>query len=148
MAEHEDFREMGREFWRVWGEEGADELLARYDDFFAPDAVWAPPTGRVAGRMYVGRDGFAEYVEDYKELFASFKGDLDEDSVELVGDQLFRTRVHVEATLREGGSVDANLHALTQVDGMKITYGWGTYEPEAAERKLAELQAGQEIADA
>jgi hypothetical protein len=155
VAEVERFREMSREFWRIWGEEGADELAARYEDFFAPDAVWAPPTGQVAGRMYVGRDGFAEYVEDYKELFVSFTGDLDEDSVELVGDLLLRTRVSVVATLRAGGAIDATLHTVTKTDAMRMTYAWGTYEPDAAERKIGELraeaeelQAGQETADA
>ena len=148
MPEHEDFREMSREFWRVWAEGGAHELLVRYEDFFAPDAVWAPPTGQVAGRTFVGRDGFAEYLREYEELFVSFAGRLDEDSVELVGDLLFRTRVRVKATLHEGGAIDATLHTVTQMDGTKITNAWGTYEPDAAERKIAELVAEQEAANA
>jgi hypothetical protein len=148
VSEVERFREMSREFWRVWAEEGGDELVARYADFFVPDAVWAPPTGQVAGRTYIGRDGFAEYVEDDKGLFVSCHGDLNEDSVELVGDLLLRTRVSVVATLREGGAIDATLHTVTQTDGMRTTYAWATYEPDAAKRKIAELVAEQEAANA
>ena len=78
----------------------------------------------------------------------SFAGHLDPESVELVGDLLFRTRVRVKATLHEGGAIDATLHTVTQMDGTKITNAWGTYEPDAAERKIAELLAEQEAADA
>ncbi len=155
MSEVERFREMSREFWRIWGEEGADELVARYEDFFAPDAVWAPPTGQVAGRKYVGRDGFAEYAEDYKELFVSFTGDLDEDSVELVGDLLLRTRVSVVATLRAGGAIDANA-AHGDPDGRDeddlcmghLRAGCRRAQDRGAPRRGEELQAGQETADA
>ena len=144
--------EMTAEFWRVWQENGVEALLDRYQDFFIEDAVWSPPVSQVAGHDYVGRAGFAEYVRDFHDAFKSFGGSIQD--VEHVGpdehlaSNLVRTTVRVSAELTAGGRIDASLIAISRLRDGRIAYAWGGYDPEAAAQKLAELQAGQETADA
>ncbi len=49
---------------------------------------------------------------------------------------------------RDGGTLDSHLITIVQLVNGRMAYGFGTYDPEAAAQKLAELQAGQETADA
>ena len=64
-----------REFWRLWRNDGFDELLARYDDFFTEDLEWHSPVARMTGRSYVGRAGLAAHLADLRESFTDIKAD-------------------------------------------------------------------------
>ncbi len=137
-----------REFWLVWGEEGVETLLARHEDFFVEDAVWSPPVAQLAGRDYVGRAGFSDYVNDFNDTFNAFGGELRAGAEEEVAADLWRFEVRVSAELRDGGRLDANLIALVRMRDGRMSYGWGSYDPAAAERRIAELRAESDDADA
>ena len=52
----------------VINEEGGRALLERYEEFFTNDFDFRPAmTGSIDGRTYRGRDGFAEYWNDFYE---------------------------------------------------------------------------------
>ena len=148
MSGFSGFADFIREFWRVWGEEGVEALLVRYEDFFAEDAVWSPPVAQIAGDDYVGRAGFAEYVNDFHDTFKSFGGEVGGGTDEVVSTDLWRLEVRVSAELRDGGRLDANLIAIVRMRDGRMVYGWGSYDPAAAERKIAELQAESDDAGA
>jgi len=143
-ARFSSHEELGREFWRVWSEEGVEQVLAQYETFFTEDAVWSPVTAQVAGHDYSGRDGFAEYVGDFHDTFRSFGGELL--SIEELSDGIARSEVRVSAEMLNGGVLEANLFTLTRFRGGRVEYGWGTYDPKAAEQKLEEFLSQREDA--
>jgi ketosteroid isomerase-like protein len=49
---------------------GPETLLDSYGDLFTDDFEWTPVlAGRVEGRTYRGREGFAEYWRDFTDAF-------------------------------------------------------------------------------
>jgi ketosteroid isomerase-like protein len=140
MTSTSDREAIAREFWRVWKEEGVERVLARYEEFFADDGVWSPPISRITGQDYIGRSGFADYVRDFQEAFESFDGEIE--TSEDIDGGLVRAVLHVSAVHAAGGALEATLIALTRVqDDGRAAYAWGTYDPEEAATKLAELRA-------
>ncbi len=145
-SEFASVEDLTAEFWRVWEVDDVEGLLARYEDFFVDDAVWSPPIAQVAGHDYVGRAGFAEYVGDFRQAFNTFEASVESveaaGSADGAGGELARATVRLRAELANGGRIDAKLLTVVRVRDGRIDYAWGGYDPEAAERKLAELQAG------
>jgi hypothetical protein len=76
------------------------------------------------------------------EVFDSFDAELE--SLEWIDDHLARYVVKTRGLLRDGSAVDGTQIWLTRVgDDGRSAYTWGTYDPEEAERKLAELRAAK-----
>lgn len=152
MSGFGSIEELTVEFWRVWEDDDVEGLLTRYEDVFTDDAVWSPPIAQVAGHDYVGRAGFAQYVGDFRQAFNSFEPNVE--SVEAIAGadgaegELARATVRLGAELANGGRIDAKLLTVVRVRGGRIDYAWGGYDPEAAERKLAELSAAAGARDA
>ena len=59
-----------RRGFEVLAADGPQELIDRYDEFFAEDFEWMPAlVGGVTGRTYRGREAFAEYWRDFTDAF-------------------------------------------------------------------------------
>jgi hypothetical protein len=96
----------------------------------------------MAGDRYIGRAGFADYVEAVSEVYERFDAELV--SIEWVDDHLARSVVRTRGLLRDGSAVDGKQIWLTEVsDEGRSAYTWGTYDPEEADRKLTELRAAR-----
>jgi len=134
-------RELLLEFWNVWSTDGAVGVLHRYDQFFTHDMDWRPPIAGMLGTEYVGREGWARYVSDFGDIFASFESeDLE---VKEVAAELFTARARVRATASSGETLDAVLFVIARFRDGLISYGWGTYDDQAAETMLAAILDGE-----
>jgi hypothetical protein len=126
--------DMMREFWRVWEHEGIERLHERYEEFFVADGAWRPPISRVSGGDYVGKDGFAQYVIDFRQAFVSFAGRILE--VVEVAPDVYTTKTRVTATYLAGGSLDGLLYAVIRFREGRMAHVFGSYDPEEAAGEL------------
>jgi ketosteroid isomerase-like protein len=133
-----------RECWRGGNEEGLSGLLARYDDFFTDDFEWRPPVSQVTGARYLGRKGFEQYVADVEEGLDRVHGEL-EDATEIAPDVVrSRARMHGEGT-GSGAVIDAPVIGIARFRDGRMCWGWGSYDPAAAERVAHALVRGEEV---
>jgi hypothetical protein len=123
-----------REFWRTWEQEGVERLYERYLDFFVEDADFRPPISRVSGAGYVGREGFAKYVEDFNDAFRSFGGEIVE--VTEIRPHVFTSRTRVTAQRAGGGTIDALLYGVAGFRAGRIALAIGSYDPKEAAEAL------------
>ena len=133
-----------REFWRLWRNDGFDELLARYDDFFTEDLEWHSPVARMTGRSYVGRAGLAAHLADLRESFTDIKADptkLAEIAPDVVRSDVL---IHGEGPT-SGVTVDAPLVALARLRDGLMYWTWASFDLAAAERMAAGVVGGEEV---
>ena len=134
-------RELLIRFWDVWSGEGAVGVLHRHDEFFTRRFQWRPPIVGMLGEAYVGREGWVRYASDFGDVFASFETENLE--VSEVTPDLFTVKAQVKATRSGGDSSQALLFVVAGFRGGRISYGWGTYDPQEAETAVAAILAGE-----
>ena len=135
--------ELLREFWRLWRNDGFDELLARYDDFFTEDLEWHSPVARMTGRSYVGRAGLAAHLADLRESFTDIKADptkIAEIAPDVVRSDVL---IHGEGPT-SGVTVDAPLLALGRLRDGRMCWVWASFDLGEGERMASEVAMGQE----
>ncbi len=118
-------------------EVGVDELLERYDEFFADDFEFRPVlAGSVEGRTYRGRSGFEEYWRSFNDAF---------EGIEFIGpafESVDADRILVTTTVRghsAGAQVPIELevaHLWEIKDGL-IAAGETFTSPRDARERLA-----------
>ena len=126
--------ELVREFWRVWSDEGVERLHERYDDFFVEDGNFRPPISRVSGGGYVGKQGFARYVDDFHEAFRSFGGPVIE--IAEVTPDVATAKIRVTAAYAAGGSIDGLLYGVLRFRDGRLADVFGSYDPAEAAAEL------------
>jgi ketosteroid isomerase-like protein len=126
------------EFWRVWKRDGAAGLVARYDEFFHPDAEWSPPMRELTGMRYVGREGLERYAHDLAQVLEGLEGELEE-IVEVAPD-VVRSRVRLRAKGKVSGmALDAEMIAIGRFRDGRMSLAWASYDPELAARAEAAI---------
>jgi ketosteroid isomerase-like protein len=137
--------ELVREFWRLWRNEGFDELLARYEDFFTEDLEWQSPVAEMEGRRYVGRAGLKSHLADLRESFTGI-GARPIEIVE-IAPRLVRSDVLIHGEGPTSGvTVDAPLIALCRMRDRRIGWTWASFDLDEGERMVQEV--AREIAAA
>jgi ketosteroid isomerase-like protein len=125
--------ELMTEFWRTWSDEGAEALVARYDEFFAEDAEWFPPVRELTGMRYAGRHGIEQYAHDIGHVLGDLHGELEE-IVEVTPD-VVRARVRMRADGKVSGvELDAPMIAIARFRDRRMELAWASYDAEAADR--------------
>jgi ketosteroid isomerase-like protein len=136
--------ELIREFWRLWRNDGFDELLARYDDFFTEDLEWHSPVARMTGRSYIGRAGLAGHLADLRESFTDISADptrIAEIAPDVVRSDVL---IHGEGPT-SGVTVDAPLIALVSLREGRVCWTWASFDLAAAERMAASVADGEQV---
>jgi ketosteroid isomerase-like protein len=125
--------ELMREFWRTWSEDGAEALVARYDEFFTEDAEWFPPVRELTGMRYGGRHGIEQYAHDIGHVLGDLHGDLEE--IAEVTPDVVRARVRMRADGKVSGvELDAPMIAIARFREGRMELAWASYDAEAADR--------------
>ena len=136
--------ELVHQFWRLWRNDGFDELLARYDDFFTEDLEWHSPVARMTGRSYVGRAGLGRHLADLRESFTDIKADptkIAEIAPDVVRSDVL---IHGEGS-KSGVSVDAPLVALARLREGRMYWMWASFDLAAAEEMAGAITRGEEV---
>ena len=136
--------ELVREFWGLWRNDGFDELIARYDDFFTEDLEWHSPVARMAGRSCVGRAELAQHVADLRESFTEIKADprkIAEIAPDVVRSDVL---IHGEGPT-SGVVVDAPLVALARMREARMYWTWASFDLVAAEEMAGAITRGEEV---
>jgi ketosteroid isomerase-like protein len=137
--------ELMQEFWRTWSEEGAEALVARYDEFFTEDAEWSPPVRELTGIRYSGRHGIERYAHDIGQVLGDLHGELEE-IVEIAPD-VVRARVRMRADGKVSGvELDAPMIAIARFREGRMSLAWASYDPEAAARAQEAIVRGEPVA--
>ena len=137
--------ELLREFWTLWRNDGFDELLARYEDFFTEDLEWHSPVAELTGRCYVGRADFERHIADLRESFRHIKATPRE--IAEIAPDVFRSDVliHGEGP-GSGATVDSPLVALCCLRDGRMCWTWASFDLGEGERMASELAMGKEQA--
>ncbi len=141
--------ELVREFWGLWRNDGFDELLSRYDDFFTEDLEWHSPVAEMTGRSYVGRTGLAGHLADLRESFTDIRADPTK--IAEIAPDVVRSDVLIHGQGPTSGvTVDAPLVALARVREGRICWTWASFDLAVAEQMAAALarEEAREAADA
>ncbi len=137
--------ELLREFWDLWCNDGFDELLARYEDFFTDDLEWHSPVAEMAGRRYVGRADFERHIADLRESFTEIKADPTE--IAEIAPDVVRSDVLIHGEGPTSGvAVDAPLLALGRLRAGRMCWTWASFDLGEGERMASELAIGKEQA--
>jgi hypothetical protein len=133
-----------RELWRVWKQDGAAALLARYEDFFTGDAEWCPPMREMTGVRYIGREGLEQYIHDLGHVLKGLHGELEEIS-EITPD-VVRTRVRIRAESKVSGvTIDAPMIGIARFRDARVSLAWASYDAAAAERAEVAIVNGDPV---
>jgi ketosteroid isomerase-like protein len=133
-----------REFWRLWRNDGFDELLAHYADFFTEDLQWHSPVATMAGRSYVGRAGLAEHLGDLRESFTDIRADPT--TITEIAPDVVRSDVVIHGEGPTSGvNVDAPLVALARLREGRIHWTWASFDVAAGERLAGALMRGEKV---
>jgi ketosteroid isomerase-like protein len=137
--------EVMTEFWRTWSEEGAEALVARYDEFFTEEAEWYPPVRELTGMRYAGRHGIEQYAHDIGQVLGDLHGELEE--IVEVTPEVVRARVQMRADGKVSGvELDAPMIAIARFEGGRMSLAWASYDPEAADRAQEAIVCGEPVA--
>lgn len=137
--------ELMREFWRTWSEEGAEALVARYDEFFTEDAEWFPPVRELTGMRYSGRHGIEQYAHDIGQVLGELHGELEE-TTEITAD-VVRATVLMRADGKVSGvELDAPMIAIARFHEGRMSLAWASYDAEAAARAQEAIVRGEPVA--
>ena len=129
--------ELVREFWRLWRNDGFDELLARYEDFFTEDLEWHSPVAEMAGRHYVGRAGLERHLADLRESFTGIAARPNE--IVEIAPGLVRSDVLIHGEGPASGvTVDAPLIALSRMRDRRMAWVWASFDLDEGERMADE----------
>jgi ketosteroid isomerase-like protein len=136
--------ELMREFWRTWSEEGAEALVARYDEFFTEDAEWFPPVRELTGMRYTGRHGIEQYAHDIGQVLGDLHGELEEAAE--VTPEVVRARVRMRADGKVSGvELDAPMIAIARFREGRMSLAWASYDAEAAAKAEAAIVRGEPV---
>jgi ketosteroid isomerase-like protein len=136
--------ELMAEFWRTWTEEGAEALLARYEEFFTDDAEWWPPIRELTGTRYAGRPGFEQYSYDVNQVLDELRGEVEE--MAEVSPDVVRVRARMQAAGKvRGMTLDATMIMLARFRDGRLSLAWATYDPDAAERAQEQIVRGEPV---
>ena len=103
--------------------QGARAMLDHYDEYFTEDFRWAPITAAtVEGGEYLGREGFARYMEDLETTFAGLNIEIP--GIRALGDDTVVVHLRMQARGTESGiPVDLDLYWVLRFQGPKIASG-------------------------
>jgi ketosteroid isomerase-like protein len=136
--------ELMREFWRTWSEEGAEALVARFDEFFTEDAEWFPPVRELTGMRYSGRHGIEEYAHDIGHVLGDLTGELEE--IAEITPDVVRARVRMRADGKVSGvELDAPMIAIARFEGDRMRLAWASYDAEVAARAEEAIVRGEPL---
>jgi ketosteroid isomerase-like protein len=136
--------DLTREFWRLWRNDGFEELLARYDEFFTDDLEWHSPVATMSGRRYAGREGLAAHLADLGESFTGIEADPTK--IAEIAPGVVRSDVLIRGEGPTSGViVDSPLVSLVRLRGGRIYWTWASFDLAAAEEMAAAICRGEEI---
>ena len=120
-----------REFWSLWRNDGFDELLARYEDFFTDDLEWHSPVAEMAGRtLRRARRASSAHIADLRESFTEIKADPTE--IAEIAPDVVRSDVLIHGEGPTSGvAVDAPLLALGRLRDGRMCWTWALVRPRA-----------------
>jgi ketosteroid isomerase-like protein len=136
--------ELMAEFWGTWIEDGAETLLARYDEFFTEDAEWWSPSRELTGTRYVGRPGFEQYSYDVSQVLSDLRGEVEE--LAEVSPDVVRVRARMQADGKVSGvTLDATMIMVARFRDGRLSLAWATYDPDAATRAEQAIIKGEPV---
>ena len=138
--------ELLREFWDLWRNDGFDELLARYEDFFTDDLEWHSPVAEMAGQaLRRTRRASRRHLADLRESFTEIKADPTE--IAEIAPDVVRSDVLIHGEGPTSGvAVDAPLLALGRLRDGRMCWTWASFDLGEGERMASELAMGKEQA--
>jgi hypothetical protein len=136
--------ELVREFWGLWSNEGFDELLARYDEFFTADLEWHSPVAAVAGRHHRGRAGLERHLAELDEGFRGIRADPQ--AIAEIAPDVVRSDVLIHGEGPSSGlTVDSPLVCFARLRDGRICWNWASFDLAVAERVGDALVLGETV---